>query len=107
MDSRKLSKSATRRRDSEVLPAPAGLDINSRRPRRTVSHGFAWSSWPASLHILHLLAELFDRGFEVQAHCGQGGKRGLGAEGVGFAHELLGQEVQPPADRRVGGEQLS
>ena len=41
--------------------------------------------------------ELLGGGLEVQAHRGQGAQRRLGAQGVGLAHELLGQEVQPPA----------
>src|SRR3546814_3278707 len=36
--------SATSRRESEVLPAPEGLDIRNSIPRRSVSQGFAWSS---------------------------------------------------------------
>src|SRR5690606_3979950 len=76
--------SATRRRDSEVLPAPDGLEITSIRPRRRRS---------GSLDILHLLAELLDGRLQLQANRGEGRGGGLRAQGVGLTVELLRQEV--------------
>src|SRR5665213_1390780 len=76
--------SATSRRDSEVLPAPDGLETTSKSPRRA-----------RSLDILHLLTKLIDRGFQLQADPGQGGGGGLRTQGIGFAHEFLCKKIQP------------
>src|SRR3546814_17689757 len=56
------------------------------------------------LNVLHLLADLVDQ--HLQLHRDVAGARvdGFRAQGVGFAVELLQQEVQAAADRLFLGE---
>src|SRR5258708_1934330 len=85
--------SATRRWARDVLPAPEGLEMTSIRPRR---RSRPLLDGPL-FDILHLLAELIDARLQRQADGGERADGGLRTQGVGLAHELLGQEVQPPA----------
>ena len=87
-------------RDSVVLPAPDGDDSTSIRPRRAIRLAFAPSRAIALLQVLHLLAELLDHGLELQPDIGQFDVVGFGAQRIGFAVELLGQEIELAADRR-------
>src|SRR5579872_2460629 len=86
--------SAIKRRESDVLPAPDGLETISINPRRD-----------ASLDILHLLAQLIDRRLEFEPDGRKRGRGRLRTQRVGLAHELLGQEVEPAADARAFGQQ--
>src|SRR5262249_32810418 len=73
-------------------------DSTSIRPRRAII---------ASLQILHLLAELLDHALELEADIGEIDVVRFGAQGVGLAVELLGEEVEPPADGAVLAEQMA
>ena len=61
----------------------------------------------ALFHVLHLLAELLDRGLELEADIGELDVIGLGAQRVGFAVEFLGRGSRaggrsaPPCPIRV------
>src|SRR5580698_5037436 len=84
---------SSKRRDSVVLPAPDGEDSTSISPRRLIS-----------LDILRLLAELVDHGLERQPRAGKRDVGGFRAQRVGFAVELLRQEIELAADRVAGRE---
>ena len=58
-----------------------------------------------SFQVLHLLAELLDHALELQADIGELHIVRLGAQRVGFAIELLSQEIEPAADRAAVGDQ--
>ena len=47
----------------------------------------------------HVAGFLLDRGFQLQADIGQLDIVGLGAQRIGFAVELLSEEIEPAADR--------
>src|SRR4051812_26485032 len=92
--------SRVRLRVSVDLPAPDGDDRIRRSPRRV-------SSATALLHVLDLLAELLDHGLEVEPEAREGDVVRLGAERVGLAPELLGEEVEPAPDCAAGCEKLA
>ena len=77
IDGERSGNAATRRRDKLVLPAPEGLEMTRNRPRRLCAGLF---------DILHLLAKLIDRGFQLQADGGQGRRSRFGAQGVDLTH---------------------
>ena len=81
-------------RVSVVLPAPEGEDRIRIIPRRL---GFAILRSHST--FCDLLAELLDLRPEFKPLRGQRDVVRLGAEGVGLAAELLGEEIEPPADR--------
>jgi hypothetical protein len=58
-----------------------------------------------SLQVLHLLAELLDHALELEAGIGQLDVVRLRADRVGFAIELLGEEVEPASDRAAVADQ--
>src|SRR5215475_11512692 len=55
--------------------------------------------------ILHLLAKLLDHRLELKPDVGKRHVVRLGAERIGFAVELLRQEVEPSPDRFAVGDQ--
>src|SRR3954471_4085021 len=88
-------------RDSVVLPAPDGDDNTSIRPRRAI----VVLLLPRAIlfQVLHLLAELLDHGLELQPDVGQFEIVGLGAQGIRFAVELLGEKVELAPNRTAVG----
>src|SRR5262249_39835122 len=103
---RKAGSAASRRRASVVLPAPDGEDSTSSIPLRLMRGPPAVpASLPVSLNVLHLLAHLVDDGLELEARPCRLGVVGLGAERIGLAVELLGQEVEPAPGGLPGIEQ--
>jgi hypothetical protein len=50
---------------------------------------------------------LLDDSLELKAYCRERYIIGLGAERVRFTPEFLSQEVEPPADRSVDGQELA
>jgi hypothetical protein len=82
-----------RLRISVVLPAPDGAD------RRKSSPCPRFSGPSRSFDILHLLPDLFTEqpGVETELHDAR--VAALGAQGIELPEELLGQEVEVPADR--------
>src|SRR6476620_142882 len=107
MDRVRLGSSSRRSRVSVVLPAPDGEESTSIRPRRPMMSFSSSAVMRGSLDILHLLAELLDLRLEVQPDDGEGGVVGLGAERVGLARKLLGQEVEAAPDRPALAQQLT
>src|SRR2546429_8840617 len=87
-----------RRGDSVFFPAPEGEESTSISPRRVMPRSRPAAPSISSLQILHLLAELLDQSFHLKADIGELDVVPLGAQGVGFALQLLGQELEPPAD---------
>src|SRR4051812_37323586 len=84
------------RRDKVVLPAPEGDDKTNISPRLFMR----------SFQVLHLLAELLDDGFELKPDIGEFDVVRLGAQGIRFAVEFLGQEIEPAADRAAVSHEL-
>src|SRR5262245_600634 len=82
----------SRRRASVVLPAPEGEDKTNSRPRLSIFG--SGECGLVSLNVLHLLAHLIDHRLQFQA----GARRllvvGLGAQGIGFAVELMSQKIE-------------
>ena len=62
-------------------------------------------SAPRSFQVLHLLAELLDHGLQFQTDVGQLDVVRLRAQRIGFAVELLRQEVELAPDRAAGIDQ--
>ena len=62
---------------------------------------------PWSFDVLHLLAQLVDNGLQLEAIAGDVGIVGLRAQRVGFAVELLRQELELAPDRLLRGDQLA
>src|SRR5262245_4501515 len=98
---RRLASAASRPRDSVVLPAPEGEESTSSSPRRAIAGapGPPARGWGVSLNVLHLLAHLVDHRLELQARPRGLGIGRLGAQRIGLAVELLGQEVEAAARR--------
>src|SRR5262245_34246194 len=95
-------------REIVVLPAPEGEERTSIKPRRLTSMkpddpAPLCDRWPlmdsSSLDVLDLLAQLLDRGFELDADIGEADIGALGAKRVGLAVEFLAEEVELPPDR--------
>src|SRR5512135_3917290 len=64
-------------------------------PRRALrASGFAPRR---SFEVLNLLAHLLDRHLELERHLRQLGVDRLGSQGVGFAVQFLGEEIEPLA----------
>src|SRR5262245_28761473 len=95
---------ASRRRASVVLPAPDGDDRTSSIPLRAM-RGPSLTS--PLLNVLDLLAHLIDHRFELETGPRRLRVARLGAQGVGLAVELLGQEVEPATGRLAAVEQLA
>src|SRR5262245_12086169 len=92
-DMRRPGSAATRRRASVVLPAPEGEDSTSSIPRRPMREPpVTPASLPVPLNVLHLLAHLIDHRLELEPRPRRLRIVGLGAERIGLAVELLGQE---------------
>src|ERR1700712_3111165 len=81
-----------------VLPAPEGAEMMYRVPVLWVMSGLAL------LNVLHLFAHLLDQHLEVDRGLGAARIEGFGAQCVGFAVELLHQEVQPAPGLPAGLE---
>src|SRR5581483_7427367 len=107
-DMRRPLSLASRRRASVVLPAPDGEESTSSRPRRaTCGRSDRSGRAPASLNVLHLLAHLVDDRLELQSRPGRFRIVGLGADGVGLAIELLGEEIETAAGGLFRSKQLA
>ena len=77
-----------------VLPPPEGAATTKRLPARCArTPGGAWS-----FEVLHLLAHLLDQHLELERHLRQLGVDRLRAERVGFAVQLLREEIEALAD---------
>ena len=105
-DSATPLSSSSSRRDSVVLPAPEGDDSTSISPRRAIVALLPLRLRHRSLQVLHLLAELLDHAFQLQADIGELDVVGLGGERIRFAVEFLRQKIEPAADRPAVGDQL-
>src|SRR6516225_4812020 len=80
-------------RVSVVFPAPDGEDRIRIMPRRLAAIA------PISLDVLDLLAELLDLRPEFKPLRRQAHIVRLGAKGARLARQLLGEKIEPPADR--------
>src|SRR6516165_545542 len=124
MESSTIGSAASSMRDSVVLPAPEGEDSTNISPRRAIiacscpaavtigrlrgRPGWTEGSPPSqSFQILHLLAKLLDDALELEADIGELDVVGLGAQRVGFAIELLGEEIEPATDRSARRDQMA
>src|SRR5256885_15201209 len=77
-----------------LLPPPEGAATTNRQP----DAGGPWVVMVidarCSFDVLHLLAHLLDEDLELQGDLRHLGVDRLGAQGVGLAVQLLGQEIQ-------------
>src|SRR5690606_28362437 len=93
---------SSRRRASVGWPAPDGQDRTSMMPRRSMV-----GECTASLDVLNLLTHPLDLRLELQAQAGDAAVVGFRAERVGFAIDLLRQEIEPSPDRLSRIEQFA
>src|SRR3954466_3325398 len=98
----RLGSSPSSLREIVVLPAPEGEERTSISPRCLTSTKPDDPAVPLisgfSLDILDLLAQLLDRGLQLDADIGEADIGALGAERVGLAVELLAEEVELAPD---------
>src|SRR6476660_2277884 len=90
---------------SVVLPAPEGEDSTKSSPRLSIRGGGACGL--VSLNVLHLLSHLIDHRLQFQAGAGGFFVVGFGAQGIGFAVELLGQEIEAASGRQARAQQFA
>src|SRR5687768_1183018 len=90
---------------SNKSPSPPAAGPKDRFAVKAACSCGSCGSWTILFHILNLLAELLDGGLEVQADRRQGRELRLRAQGVGIAHEFLGQEVQPSSNGAVARQE--
>src|SRR6185503_18400954 len=83
-ESAMLASSSISLRASVDLPAPDGLDSANIRPRRAT----------CSFNIGGLLLDLIDHRFQIEPDAREFQIRRLGAQRIGFARQLLAQEIQ-------------
>src|SRR5579863_7879882 len=100
----RLPSRSRMRRVIVVLPAPEGEDRTRSRPR-LMPNGEPPTD--RLLDVLHLLAQLLDRGLEAETDARQGDVAGFRAQGVGLAVELLAEEIEAAADRRAFAQEVA